>query len=444
MFSRFSNFLKKPPPPTTTTTPTFENELQQNRNQRDKYQKLVNELVIGDIFTFKDKLRYAQQCIDEFSCDRYYKLFLYELDAMYKDYYVSTSLLKTYYSESFNKFRSDDSYKVQDKDYMQNHRRKSIIENLEKYNQAILNTKLTNAQILMGYYYRYNLNTNSLDIENIFDYKKIIKSKSESIEYREQSYSYYTGTTTYKSDILTENQINEIERNNIISNIEEHIKTVENPQQKSMGLRTFKNNSNEGNNEKPETKKKTQITETDIKIEKLLRIKNMDISKFEKVINLFSRIRFYWDSYEAWKQTNEYQTIMTQIAEDMKNYDLNIHKKNVNEQFGDVDSPCTKVVMKIPKNPYEPFIRWGDTSYDDAQSMKDSERLYEKDNEIKCVNKNTGKVFHGEEYSEQDIEKNYEYKWVPKPKSAGGKSRRAKKSRRKSLKKRRKTRRHTK
>ena len=53
-------------------------------------------------------------------------------------------------------------------------------------------------------------------------------------------------------------------------------------------------------------------------------------------------------------------------------------------------------------------------------------------------------MFHGEPYSEneEDIKKKYEYRWVKKSQSAGGKSRRAKKSRRKPLKKQRKTRRH--
>jgi len=348
----------------------------------------------------EDKAKLTQdtvECIlNDNQCDTRYEFFLYKLIQLYNNYNKSQG---SQYIDGYLHY-----YQELKPEY-KNHVQRAITNNIEKYNQAIMAAKpLTNKQIFAGNYYSYNLDTNSLEIKNIF------------------SYGEHETDTEKISNKVSENR-------RVVGWIKEEIDLAE---PKSTG---------------GQLNVKELNVETKIKI--FEKIEEIDISQYKEVIELFSRIEFYLNSFERWKKTEEYTNYIQELRKEIKRlrqqWLLNNHVEKV-IKLGDVDvnSPCKKVIMRIPditlggEGGTEEF--WYDYS---NRNVKD---IFLKDNEIKCVNKNTGEVFHGEPYSdnEEDIKNTYEYRWVPKPKSAGGKSRRAKKSRRKSLKKRRKTRRHTK
>ena len=396
----FGFFKKTPTPPTKTRT--FEDELEGDRAQTKEYQKfLADEPGINIMFNPEDKAKLTQdtlKCLlsnnnDPYNCDKRYEFFVYKLIQLYKNYNKSQqSQYNDEYLHYYQELKPEYKNRVQ----------RAITSNIEKYNQAINAAKpLTNKQIFAGNYYSYNLDTDNLEIKNIF------------------SYGEHETDTEKISNKVSENR-------RVIGRIKEEIDLAE---PKSTG---------------GQLNVKELNVETKIKV--LEKIEKIDISQYKEVIELFSRIEFYLNSFERWKKTEEYTNYIQQLGKEIKRlrqqWLLNNHVEEV-IKLGDVDvnSPCKKVIMRIPditlggEGGTEEF--WYEYS---NRNVKD---IFLKDNEIKCVNKNTGEVFHGESY-EQDIKKNYEYRWFPKTSSAGGKSRRAKKSRRKSLKKRRKTRRHTK
>jgi len=158
----FKFFKKTPTPPTTTTPTTFENELKYNKKIIDYYKK---EPGISNMFK-EDKAKLTQdtvECIlNDNQCDTRYEFFLYKLIQLYNNYNKSQG---SQYIDGYLHY-----YQELKPEY-KNHVQRAITNNIEKYNQAIMAAKpLTNKQIFAGNYYSYNLDTNSLEIKNIFSY----------------------------------------------------------------------------------------------------------------------------------------------------------------------------------------------------------------------------------------------------------------------------------
>ena len=195
------------------------------------------------------------------------------------------------------------------------------------------------------------------------------------------------------------------ENNKIIDNVDSFVRRVE-EQITPIFVSQYGGQNNLKEDPEEIKKQKDELTRriTDIN-------EKIDNGQHNKVIELLSKLDLYRNSITHWsKDKNSYNEY-----HDIINY-----------------GPCAVAGLQKPDQ------KGGEAGYYEAI-------------ELECVNKRNSKKYVPE-YNVVSVKekykdnKDYEYRWISKPSymNNGGKSRRAKKSRRKPLKKRRKTRRHTK
>lgn len=375
-----------------------------NKIYNDLLNKVGSDILTQDGFDVLDAK--ITSCIRRKNCDKYftqdyYYVFLRKLEEIYID--LTNKIVK----DEINNVSKIINLYTSDVDITINIKRSLLSNNIDinEYNAKIASQKLTKIQILKGYYYSYDFDKKELELKTIFNF-----------ETNENTYIYTPTRNKPLYEILNfvNKLINEVEGN----------KTGGNPI------------------ELPEiVMEREKLSKTKNKIDNLKIFDKINISIYENVINLVSKIDLYKQSYEHWKKTPDYkiyqenqqekarQEKARQIETDKQKQEqesLKREEEKRKEEEKINNTPCGRAGLERPERTWFP---------------KTTADIRDGDIELKCVDIKTGKsVEPGFTYEgpDDEIKNKYKYEW------RGGKSRRHKKSRRKPLKKNRKTRRHKK